>query len=44
MLAVTGGRERSVEQFDALFAQAGLRRTAVTGTDSPLSVIEAGAG
>lgn len=41
MLAVTGGRERSVEQFDDLFRAAGLRRTAVTGTDSPMSILEA---
>jgi hypothetical protein len=41
MLACTGGRERSLAEFDALLAQAGLRRTAVLTKDSPQSVIEA---
>jgi SAM-dependent methyltransferase len=41
MLVLLGGRERTVEQFDELFRAAGLRRTAVTGTESPMSVIEA---
>lgn len=41
MLVVTGGRERSIEQFDELFRAAGLRRTTTTETASPLSVIEA---
>ena len=41
MLACTGGRERSLDEFDALLARAGLRRTAVLTKDSPQSVIEA---
>ena len=41
MLVLLGGRERTVEQFDELFKAAGLRRTAVTETESPMSVIEA---
>lgn len=41
MMAVLGGRERAVNQFDKVFAAAGLRRTAVTSTESPMSVIEA---
>ena len=41
MLVMLGGRERSVEQFDELFHAAGLRRTAVTETESPMGVIEA---
>jgi predicted O-methyltransferase YrrM len=41
MLACTGGQERSLTEYDALLAQAGLRRTAVLTKDSPQSVIEA---
>jgi hypothetical protein len=41
MLAVVNGRERSLEEFDALLHRAGLRRTAVLTADSPQSVIEA---
>jgi len=41
MLACTGGRERSLAEYDSLLAQAGLRRTAVLKKDSPQSVIEA---
>jgi predicted O-methyltransferase YrrM len=42
MLAVTvNGRERSLEEFDALLHRAGLRRAAVLTADSPQSVIEA---
>jgi hypothetical protein len=41
MLAVSPGRERSLEEYDALLAAAGLRRTAVLATNSPQSVIEA---
>jgi O-methyltransferase domain len=43
MLMVGSGRERSVEEFDALFAAAGLKRTAVLDTGTPLAVIEASA-
>ena len=41
MLSVAGGRERTLEEFDALFAKAGLRRTAVRTADSPQKIIEA---
>jgi hypothetical protein len=41
MLAVVNGRERSLEEFDALLHRAGLRRIAVLTADSPQSVIEA---
>jgi O-methyltransferase domain/Dimerisation domain len=41
MLAATVGRERSLDEYDALLAAAGLRRSAVLTTSSPQSVIEA---
>jgi hypothetical protein len=41
MLAVLEGRERTVAEFDALMAAAGLRRVAIHATASPMSVIEA---
>jgi hypothetical protein len=41
MLAVTGGRERSLGEYDALLFAAGLRRIAVWSADSSQSVIEA---
>lgn len=41
MLAVAGGRERSLAEFDALLSDAGLRRIAVRRSGSPQSVIEA---
>lgn len=41
MLVMLGGRERTVGQFDELFSAAGLRRTTVLETDSPLCVVEA---
>ena len=41
MLAMPGGRERTAEEFDALFARAGFRMTRIVPTQSPLSVIEA---
>ncbi|WP_234045719.1 acetylserotonin O-methyltransferase [Streptomyces adelaidensis] len=44
MLAVLPGRERELTAYDALFAAAGLRRTKVTPTRSPQSLIEAVAG
>jgi O-methyltransferase/methyltransferase family protein len=43
MLAVVPGRERSLAEYDALLAAAGLRRTTVLPTRSPMSVIEAAA-
>ena len=41
MLVMLGGRERTVQQFDELLRAAGLRRTAVSETASPMGVIEA---
>jgi len=41
MLVMLGGRERTVPQFDALLIAAGLRRTAIWETASPMGVIEA---
>jgi hypothetical protein len=41
MLAITGGRERTAEEYQALFDAAGLDRTAVTPTATAFSVIEA---
>ncbi len=41
MLAVVNGRERSLQEFDALLQRAELRRTAVLTANSPHSVIEA---
>ena len=41
MLVVTSGRERSLDEYDALLTAARLRRHRLIATDSPLSVIEA---
>jgi hypothetical protein len=41
MLAMPGGRERTADEFDALFAQAGFELTRVVPTASALSVVEA---
>jgi hypothetical protein len=41
MLAVCPGQERSLAEYDALLAAAGLRRTIVYTTSSPQTVIEA---
>jgi SAM-dependent methyltransferase len=41
MLAVTGGMERTQEQYARLFARAGLRLARVIPTRSPLSILEA---
>ena len=41
MLAVTGGRERTEEQYRALLASAGFRLVRVVPTGSPASLIEA---
>ena len=40
MLVATSGRERSLDEYDALLTAAGLRRHRLIATDSPLSVIE----
>jgi hypothetical protein len=41
MLLMPGGRERTQDDFRALFARAGLEVTRVVPTQSPLSIIEA---
>jgi hypothetical protein len=41
MLALTGGRERTPEQFDAVLHAAGLSRTRVVDTAGPLRIVEA---
>ena len=41
MLNLPGGRERSADEFRALFAGAGFEMTRVVPTKSPLSVVEA---
>jgi hypothetical protein len=41
MFTVVRGRERDLAGFDRLFAAAGLRRTTVTRTNSPFTIIEA---
>lgn len=41
MLLMTGGRERTEEEFRALFAAAGFELTRIIRTNSPLSIVEA---
>jgi hypothetical protein len=41
MLTMPGGRERTAEEFKALFARSGFEMTKVVPTKSPLSVVEA---
>ena len=41
MLALTGGQERTREEFRDLFARAGLRLARVVKTACPLSILEA---
>jgi O-methyltransferase domain len=41
MMALPGGRERTAEEFRALFDRAGFTMTSITPTKSPLCVIEA---
>lgn len=41
MLAVPGGRERTPEEYAALFAKAGLRLAQIVPTASPVSIVEA---
>jgi hypothetical protein len=41
MLVATSGRERSLDEYDALLTAAGLRRNRLIATDSPSRVIEA---
>jgi len=40
MLALTGGRERTKDEFRQLFAKAGLKMTRVVPTACPLSIVE----
>lgn len=40
MLMACTGKERTIEEFDALFDAAGLKRTALHQTGTPQSVIE----
>jgi hypothetical protein len=41
MLLAPGGRERTADEYKAVFARAGFEMTRVVPTESPLSVIEA---
>lgn len=41
MLVSPGGKERTAAEYEALFAQAGLRLTRIIPTKSAYSVIEA---
>jgi hypothetical protein len=41
MLVATSGRERSLDECDALLTAAKLRRHRLIATDSPLNVIDA---
>jgi hypothetical protein len=40
MLVMTGGRERTEEEFRQLYEASGFRLTRVVPTESPFSVIE----
>jgi hypothetical protein len=42
MLAMTGGEERSANEYGALLAQAGFRMARVLPTGSDVSIVEAG--
>ena len=41
MMTITGGRARSLAEFEALLAQAGLKLTKVTPTRLGLAIVEA---
>jgi hypothetical protein len=41
MLLIPGGRERSADEFAALFSRAGFELTRIVPTESPLAVVEA---
>ena len=41
MLLLPGGKERTADEFGALFERAGFELTRIVPTQSPLSVIEA---
>ncbi len=40
MLAITGGRERTLSQYDSLFAGAGLHLVSVTPMTTSFSILE----
>ena len=40
MMVMNGGRERTRDEFSALFSAAGFRVTSVTSTATPLNLIE----
>jgi hypothetical protein len=40
MLAITGGQERTAEEYKSLLDKAGYRMTRIVPTDSPVSVVE----
>ena len=40
MLVMNGGRERTRDEFGALFREAGFRLTSVTPTSTPVWVVE----
>jgi hypothetical protein len=44
MLVVTGGRERTAEEFKELFARAGLKLRRILPTACPLGTVEGHAG
>jgi C-methyltransferase len=41
MLTFTGGRERTVDQFDVLLAEAGFRHQSLVETNGPMRIVEA---
>ena len=40
MLAITGGQERTAEEYKSLLDKGGYRMTRIVPTDSPVSVVE----
>ena len=40
MMLMPGGRERTAQEFETLFARAGFELTRIVATESPLSIIE----
>jgi hypothetical protein len=41
MLAVTGGRERTLDQYEALLTASGMELVGVTATSTPYSLLKA---
>lgn len=41
LVITTGGRERTEDEFEALFAKAGLKLSRIVPTQSPVCIIEA---